>query len=101
MDKPILDIKEIKRRPKVPKITADKVSRADLLTDSLVEAVDVPQGEGCGDCFFSVCKGGTRGIKDNRAEMCMKYACTPLTRTDKRNVRFIKKSKKGGRDVEK
>ncbi len=93
MEEPILNIKEMKRQPKILKITADEVSRADLLTDLLVKAVDVPQGEGCGDCFFSTDKGGTNKIKGNRAKMCMKYACTPLSRTDKRNVRFIETRK--------
>lgn len=89
MNEPILNIEEIKKRPKIAKVTANKVYRSDLVKDVLIEAVDIPLGEGCNDCYFNANKGDDVLGKFNRAKLCEKYACTPSCRKDKRNVKFI------------
>lgn len=54
---------------------------------------EVSSQNGCKGCYFAASNETSNVIKESlkwRAMMCEKYACTPISRADKRNVIFKK-----------
>lgn len=54
---------------------------------------EVSSQNGCKGCYFAVDKETSDTLTESlkwRVMMCEKYACTPISRTDKRNVIFKK-----------
>jgi hypothetical protein len=71
------------------RITANtfKVRQCSFITE------EVNSQNGCEGCYFAISKGSPNTTKEAlnwRIMMCEKYACTPISRVDKRNVIFKK-----------